>query len=258
LRAERPSFAKSIKRRPAQELASGLVFRPLAHRLVLLLYETRVRAEQLVLLHGALGLLAAFLIARGGDWEAALLLQLVTLLDNADGQLARARGQTSLLGRYLDSEVDFVVHIAIFWALYLRSGSLLAAALGLLILTFVLSLDYNVARLAGGATAQPQPSSRGERLLAGVYRLLFAWQDYLIGALEGWVAARPYVDAERWWSKTYLAILANLGRSSQFVILGVFLLLGRPQLYLLFLDLTAAALLLVYAVRIWRSIRSPR
>ena len=40
---------------------------------------------------------------------AALLLQLKTVLDNADGQLARRPERESVLGRYLDSESDLLV-----------------------------------------------------------------------------------------------------------------------------------------------------
>ena len=45
-------------------------------------------------------------LGRGSLLAAALLVQLKTLLDNADGQLARLTGRTSAFGRYLDSEVD--------------------------------------------------------------------------------------------------------------------------------------------------------
>ena len=48
---------------------------------------------------------------------AALLLQLKTVLDNADGQLARATGRVTVLGRYLDSESDCSSNAALFAAL---------------------------------------------------------------------------------------------------------------------------------------------
>ena len=37
-------------------------------------------------------------------WPRPLLLQLKTLLDNADGQLARVTGRVTLVGRYLDTD----------------------------------------------------------------------------------------------------------------------------------------------------------
>ena len=61
--------------------------------------------------------LAALVLYRGHLVAAALLLQLKTLLDNADGALARATGQVTLTGRYLDTIADLVVNAAVFAAL---------------------------------------------------------------------------------------------------------------------------------------------
>ena len=47
---------------------------------------------------------------------AALLIQLKTVLDNADGQLARLSGRITAFGRYLDSELDLFVNAALFAA----------------------------------------------------------------------------------------------------------------------------------------------
>ena len=54
--------------------------------------------------------------ARGHLVAAALLVQLKTLLDNADGQLARLTGRVTAFGRYLDSECDLLVNAALFAA----------------------------------------------------------------------------------------------------------------------------------------------
>ena len=51
-----------------------------------------------------------------------VLLQLKTVLDNADGQLARASGRVTLTGRYLDTEADLVVNAALFAALGYVTG----------------------------------------------------------------------------------------------------------------------------------------
>ena len=48
---------------------------------------------------------------------AAVLLQVKTVLDGADGQLARALDRVTVLGRYLDSESDLLVDAALFAAL---------------------------------------------------------------------------------------------------------------------------------------------
>ncbi len=257
--AEPPRLADGLKPRPAEEALNRLVFRPLGHAVVRLVWRTPLRPEHLVLAHGLLGLVAAGLIAAGRDLAAALLLQLVTVLDNADGQLARARRQVSLLGRYLDSEVDLLVHAALFAALYLRTGDAAGALLGFAVLTLVLSLDFNLSALAAGdAGAEAAPRPGLEAALARVYAALFGWQDRAIRAAEGALAQRLGAGGATWWPRPFLALFANLGRTTQFALLGLALALGRPQAYLRFLQLTLLALPLVYAVRIWHATRSLR
>jgi phosphatidylglycerophosphate synthase len=75
------------------------VFRPLAHPLVLVLARLRVAPPVVVGAAGAAGLAAAVELGRGSLLAAALLVQLKTLLDNADGQLARLAGRTSAFRR---------------------------------------------------------------------------------------------------------------------------------------------------------------
>lgn len=116
------------KERPVQEFLNALLFRPLAHLVVLLLLRTPVRPHHLVLFHTGLVLGAAWLLLRE-DLGAALLLQLKTVLDNADGQLARLRGEVTEFGRYLDTGMDFLGNLALFLALGLRTGFLEKALL---------------------------------------------------------------------------------------------------------------------------------
>ena len=80
----------SRKPRHGTELLCEYVFRPAAHLVVLALAPLRVPPPAVVLAAGATGLVAAYGIGSGSLVAAALLLQLKTVLDNADGQLARA------------------------------------------------------------------------------------------------------------------------------------------------------------------------
>ena len=57
------------------------------------------------------------MLARGELVLAAVLFQVKTLLDNADGPLARVTGRVTLVGRYLDTLADLVVNAALFAAL---------------------------------------------------------------------------------------------------------------------------------------------
>src|SRR5579872_4010341 len=129
------------------ELLCEAVFRPLAHGVVLALLPLRVPPPAVVLAATGTGFAAAVELGRRDFVGAAVLLQVKTVLDNADGQLARAAGRVSVLGRYLDSESDLLVDAALFVALGRVTGQWLVALVSFLALTLVLSVDFNLERL---------------------------------------------------------------------------------------------------------------
>jgi archaetidylinositol phosphate synthase len=196
------------------------VFRPLAHPLVLVLARLRMPPPVVVVAAGTAGIAAAVELGRGSLLVAALLVQLKTLLDNADGQLARLTGRTSSFGRYLDSEIDLLVNVALFAALGWTTGRPALAAAGLVALTSVLSLNFNVERLARGGAAAPDDGGRPTAFLRRVYGLVYAPQDRLAGAL---VARRPALT-----SPLSVSLLANLGMSTQLAAFGLLIALGHP------------------------------
>jgi archaetidylinositol phosphate synthase len=214
-------------RRAGRELVLDLVFRPLSNALAPLLARLGVAPPAVVLANAAVGLVAALVIARGELVAGALLLQLKTLLDNSDGQLARVSGRVTLTGRYLDTEADLVVNAAIFATLGYETGEALLAAAAFVALTIVLAVDFNVTELARKARGtQPSPplatGSRVEHVLERVYELVYEPLDRGIRRL--WTRAE--VDG------VTTTILANLGLSTQLVVLGVCLVVGVPEAYL--------------------------
>ena len=216
------ALARSRKPRRGRELVCEAVFRPLAHPLVLLLARLRVPPPLVVVAAGVAGLASAVELGRGSLIAAALLVQLKTLLDNADGQLARLTGRTSAFGRYLDSEVDLLVNAALFAALGWTTGQPALALVAFLALTSVLSLNFNVERLSRGAFAEPEPEGGTTALLRGIYRVVYAPQDRLA---ESIVARRPGLTAPR-----SVSLLANLGMSTQLALLGLLLAVGHARL----------------------------
>jgi phosphatidylglycerophosphate synthase len=205
------------KDRRGYELLCEAVFRPLAQLVVAVLAPLRVPPPAVVLANAACALAAAVAIGRGSLVLGALLLQAKTVLDNADGQLARTTGRVTAFGRYLDSECDLLTNAAIFAALGWTTGGPWLAAGAFLALTLVLSVNFNLERLARGAPAMPAE----EGVLARVYRLVYAPQDRLVERL----VPRPA-------GRRTLTLVANLGLSTQLALLGACLVAGRPALYL--------------------------
>jgi archaetidylinositol phosphate synthase len=214
------ALAQSRKQRRGTELVCEHVFRPLAHPLVLVLARLRVSPPVVVVAAGTAGIAAAVELGRGSFVVAAILLQLKTVLDNADGQLARLTGRTSAFGRYLDSEMDLLVNAALFAALGWATGHAALAAAGFAALTSVLSLNFNADRLARGAASAPDDGGRATALLRRIYALVYAPQDRLAEAL---VACRPALT-----SLLSVSLLANLGMSTQLAAFGLLVALGHP------------------------------
>jgi phosphatidylglycerophosphate synthase len=250
---------RGSKPRVRPELTVELVFRPLAGLVVLALQPLRVAPPAVVLANAAAGLGAAVLVAGDELLAGALLLQLKTVLDNADGQLARATGRTSSLGRYLDTEADLVVNAALFAALARTTGEPMLALVAFVAATLVLSASFNadvLYRRARGDTVVTAPSAEAEgslaRLLERLYRIVFLPQDRMFHALSAHRLGRIVAgttdpelraaSALAYFDGFTSAVLSNLGLSTQLAALGVCLALGVPELYL-WLALSCAACL---------------
>ncbi len=212
-------LAGSRKARLRQEALCEVVFRPLAHVVVLVLAPLRVPPPVVVLVSAACGVAGAVELARGHLFAAVLLVQLKTVLDNADGQLARLTNRVTVFGRYLDSECDLLVNAALFAGLGWYTGRPLAAALGFVALTAVLSVNFNLERLARGAQTSSDSS-----VLGRVYAAMYGWQDSLVERFVHWrsAGARAYHDTFT------VAALAQLGMSTQLALFGVCVALDRP------------------------------
>jgi CDP-alcohol phosphatidyltransferase-like enzyme len=258
-------FVEGRKRRSRPELLVEALFGPLAHLVVRALLPLPISPTVVVLANAVAGLTAAVAIAGGQLVTAALLLQVKTVLDNADGRLARASGRTSVVGRYLDTEADLVVNIALFAALANETGAPILAFAALIALTVVLSVGFNeeaLYRRARGEIVVTEPSAESEgpvaHALAWLYRLVFSPQDRALqalstGRLEHLLAGVTEPDRRRRVTLAYhdrfsSIVRANLGLSTQLALLGVCLALGEPVVYL-WLVLGCAALLPALQIR---------
>jgi archaetidylinositol phosphate synthase len=253
----------SRKDRLGRELVVETFFAPLADLVVRILLPLRLPPPAVVLANAAAGLLAATALVRGELVVAALLLQVKTLLDNADGQLARAASRVNLVGRYLDTEADLVVNAVLLAALAAATGTWWLALGAFLSLTLVLSAGFNIAELHREVHGieKERPHSAGasvERALELVYRVVFAPQDRLLRSffsrrLERLLVPEPDTEHRRaatlaYYDRFTVTALANMGLSTQLGVLGACLVLGRPTAYLWF-ALACAVALAVLQVR---------
>lgn len=244
-----PSRTLSAPRssRPVEEVVVRAFFAPVADVLVRALVPVRLAPPALVVVHTLVGLLAAGFLKEGALVVAALLLQLKTLLDNADGRLARVSGRVTLLGRYLDTEADLVVNAVLLATVASATGEPVLALVSFLALTLMLGVDFNVSVLFAEARgeAAPEPALTGgmlERILALGYRAVFAPQDRVVRRFAERRLAhvlagesdpgRVRAATLAYHDRTTAAVLANLGLSTQLAVLGACLVLGAPEVYL--------------------------
>ncbi|MFN8508967.1 MAG: CDP-alcohol phosphatidyltransferase family protein [Deinococcaceae bacterium] len=239
-------YVQSLKPRPRIEYLNAWVYRPLAHLVVKALLNTSIKPPHIVFFHTFLGLMAAREISKtGGGFWAALLINLKTVLDNADGQLARARKETSEMGRYLDTEMDWVVNAALFYAIGTRADKRRWSVLAFAGLNLILTLDFQweaaYQRARGKVfrtlSDQIEGSPHVLALLQGIYSVIFSPQDRLVEGFDAWrcrsLRISEGTEDQLAYTPAYTtAILSNFGLSTQMAFLSVFLIARRPVGYL--------------------------
>ncbi len=103
--------------------------RPVARVIANLLKETSITPIQITVWFIISGLIALVCMLYGYYWAAAFFLILKSILDAADGELARIKKSPSYTGRYFDSIADFILNFCIFLVLWHITDSRLIYAL---------------------------------------------------------------------------------------------------------------------------------
>ena len=173
--------------------------RPISIAISKMLVRTRISPNQVTLLNLAIGLLASLTVAFGDYWSVllgALLLKANSILDGVDGELARIRLQSSLLGEWLDTLSDDLKNLTFaagigYGAWRIRGDDLwLWITVGAMIAFTLYSLIYytKLIRMNRGDilatswfakdTSHPQHPSLGQHFIA-IGTLLFR-QDLLV------------------------------------------------------------------------------
>ncbi|MES2587795.1 MAG: CDP-alcohol phosphatidyltransferase family protein [Bacteroidota bacterium] len=97
--------------------------RPLAKVFANSLKNTRFTAIHVTFLFGIVGLIAIYFILNESFIFAGIALVLKSIIDAADGELARLKNNPSYIGRYLDSIFDILLNLLIFLAISYKTDS---------------------------------------------------------------------------------------------------------------------------------------
>jgi phosphatidylglycerophosphate synthase len=139
---EKHSFEKE---KGASDLLAYYVHRPIENRITLRLMRTDVTPNQITLMVNLLAYLVATLYFFGYLLQGSILSFLVGLLDGVDGKLARAKNQTSKLGKMehafdLLFEFTWLISLALF--LHRSTGDSLSIILTMFSVLFISFYRY--------------------------------------------------------------------------------------------------------------------
>ena len=136
---------KLEKDKGASDLLAHYVHRPLENKIVLYLMNTRITPNQITILTNVVAYIVAALYFLGFLLPGSILSFVVGLMDGLDGKLARAKNQTTELGK-MEHAFDLLFEFSWFitLALFLNrsSGEALPLVLSLFSILFIAFYRY--------------------------------------------------------------------------------------------------------------------
>ncbi|SDS44448.1 CDP-alcohol phosphatidyltransferase [Formosa sp. Hel1_31_208] len=210
--------------------------RPLARIIAMALKDTSFTPIHVTLAFIISGLLGIYCIVCGHYWAAAFFLILKSILDAADGELARIKNTPSYTGRYLDSVADILLNACILIAIWFVSDANLwatiVAFIGIQLQGTLYNYYYVILRnkFNGDTTSRifenktPQ-ALKGEKqhhvnVLFGLYKLLYGSFDKTIYALDK--NARHGKTTPNW----LMTAISTFGLGFQLLLIALFLIMG--------------------------------
>lgn len=175
--------------------------RPFGKAFALQLKNTNFTPIHVTLLFGISGLLAIYCILNHHYFAAAFFIILKSIIDAADGELARIKNTPSYTGRYLDSVFDIVLNFMFFMAIcYVSNTSFwytVLAFFGIQLQGTLYNYYYVILRnksVGGDATSKifeykspkalPGESQKSVDILFKIYTIVYGTFDKIIHFLD--------------------------------------------------------------------------
>lgn len=218
--------------------------RPLARIIANSLKNTAFTPIHVTICFIIAGLIAVYCILQEYYWWAAFFLILKSIIDAADGELARVKEKPSYTGRYLDSIADIVLNAMFFISIWHISNSSIwicvFAFLGLQLQGTLYNYYYVILRnkFDGDKTSRVFETStpnalEGEKqihvnALYRIYKLLYGAFDKVIYALDG------DADKGKIFPNWFMTSVSTFGLGFQLLIIAMMLVLGLKDFILPF------------------------
>jgi hypothetical protein len=215
--------------------------RPIAKLFANQLKNTRFTPIHVTLLFGVCGLIAIYCILQNQYLLAGFFIILKSIIDAADGELARIKNTPSYVGRYLDSVFDIILNLLFFMTIcYVSKTSIWMS----LIAFFCIQLQgtlynyyYVILRnksVGGDKTSKifedkspqalPGETQKSVDILFGIYTIVYGVFDKIIHVLDN---DAYKVKTFPNWFMTFVSIY---GLGFQLLIIAVMLPLGWIEL----------------------------
>ncbi|MGB6150444.1 MAG: CDP-alcohol phosphatidyltransferase family protein [Pricia sp.] len=210
--------------------------RPIAKAIAESLKNTAFTPVQMTLAFSVSGLIAIVCILNSMPWAALFFLVLKSVLDAADGELARVKNTPSHTGRYLDSVSDIILNLLILLSVgYVTDGWLILtfmAFFGIQLQGTLYNYYYVILRnkYQGDTTSRifeidapkalPGEKQHTVNLLFRLYKLLYGIFDRIIYVLD------PKASEGRSSPNWFMTAISTFGLGFQLLLMGLLLVVG--------------------------------
>ena len=229
--------------------------RPVARIIANSLKETSYTPIDVTIWFIISGLIGIACIVFGYYWAAAFFLLFKSILDAADGELARVKNTPSYTGRYLDSVADILLNMLIFIALWYITEVhfiyCILAFLGIQLQGTLYNYYYVILRnnLNGDTTSrifenETPTALKGETqknvtLLFGIYKALYGVFDKTIYVLDANASKGKRLP------NILMTALSTFGLGFQLLTISLMLVLGYKE-YIAYFFLWYSLMILVF------------
>ncbi|MCM4153836.1 CDP-alcohol phosphatidyltransferase [Arenibacter sp. N53] len=233
--------------------------RPIARLIANALKTTAVTPIHVTLGFLICGVIAVECMYHGYNWYAAMFFILKSILDAADGELARIKDTPSYTGRYFDSVSDIVLNILIFLVLWRITntdfGLTLLAFLGLQLQGTLYNYYYVILRNrfqgdvtsrifeSGTPVAMVGEQQRNVNILFWWYKMFYGSFDLIIYKLDAKAANGRRLPN---WLMT---AVSTFGLGFQLLTISVMLVLGWVDYIVPFFIIYSIFIFLFIAIR---------
>lgn len=233
--------------------------RPIATTIAKRLSTTLFTPIHVTLAFLVCGLTAVVFILNGWFWWAFLFLVMKSILDAADGELARLKNTPSHTGRYLDSISDILLNLILILAVWhITDHNILFAVLafiGIQLQGTLYNYYYVILRnrFDGDTTSRvfenkTPKALKGENqktvnILYRIYILCYGTYDRIIYALD-----RNAIKGKR-LPNWLMTAVSSFGLGFQLLLIGLFLAMGIKELILPFFILYSGMIFIFIRIR---------